>query len=67
MKVYSISKGNLAIIEIPVPPKDEQEAIVNAIGSFVDEIKALEVRLAKSTLLKQAMMQELLTGRIRLI
>lgn len=67
MKVYSISKGNLAIIEIPVPPKDEQEAIVNAIGSFVGEIKALEVRLAKSTLLKQAMMQELLTGRIRLV
>ena len=67
MKVYSISKGNLAIIEIPVPPKNEQEAIVNALSSFVDEIKALEVRLAKSTLLKQAMMQELLTGRIRLI
>ncbi len=67
MKVYSISKGNLAIIEIPVPPKNEQEAIVNALSSFVDEIKALEVRLAKSTLLKQAMMQELLTGRIRLV
>lgn len=67
MKVYSISKGNLAIIEIPVPPKNEQEAIVNALSSFVDEIKALEVRLAKSILLKKAMMQELLTGRIRLI
>lgn len=67
MKVYSISKVNLAIIEIPVPPKNEQEAIVNALSSFVDEIKALEVRLAKSILLKKAMMQELLTGRIRLV
>ncbi len=67
MKVYSISKGNLARIEIPVPPKDEQEAIVNTLGRFVDEIKGLDIRLAKCKLLKQAMMQELLTGRIRLI
>jgi type I restriction enzyme S subunit len=67
MKVYSISKGNLARIEIPVPPKDEQEAIVNTLGRFVDEIKGLDIRLAKCKLLKQAMMQVLLTGRIRLI
>lgn len=67
MKIYSISKFSLAKIEIPVPPKAEQEAIVSVIRCLMDELIALEIRLNKSKLLKQAMMQELLTGRIRLI
>lgn len=67
MKVYSISKKDLAKIEIPIPPKDEQEAITNTIICFLDDIKTLETRLSKYVKLKQAMMQELLTGRIRLL
>lgn len=67
MKVYSISKNNLSKIEIPVPPKQEQEAIVKVLRSLMDENMSLDVKLAKFKLLKLAMMQELLTGRIRLV
>ncbi len=49
------------------PKKEEQEAIVKAIDFFDGEIVSLEKRLAKTKALKQGMMQELLTGRKRLI
>jgi type I restriction enzyme S subunit len=38
----------------------------DAILSDIAEIAALDAKLAKARLLKQGMMQELLTGRIRL-
>ncbi len=41
--------------------------LVSVARCIMDELIALEVRLAKTKRLKQAMMQELLTGRIRLI
>ena len=45
----------------------EQEAITAIISDMDDEIAALEAKLAKARQVKQGMMQELLTGRIRLI
>jgi type I restriction enzyme S subunit len=67
MKVFGVSKNNLKKVVIPVPPKDEQKVIVNVIGNIANEISSYEIQLSKYRLLKQAMMQELLTGRIRLI
>jgi hypothetical protein len=54
---------------IPVlcPPLPEQRAIATALSDLDTELNALETRLSKTRLLKQAMMQELLTGRIRLV
>jgi len=46
---------------------DEQEAIVAALSDCADEIELLNTRLAKARDLKQGMMQELLTGRTRLL
>jgi len=46
--------------------KDEQDAIADVVWDVDAEIAALEQRLAKARLLKTAMAQELLTGRIRL-
>ncbi|MDY0152872.1 MAG: restriction endonuclease subunit S, partial [Candidatus Cloacimonas sp.] len=66
MKVFGVSKSNLKKVVIPVPPKEEQKAIVNVIGSIANEISSYEIQLSKYRLLKQATMQELLTGRIRL-
>lgn len=52
---------------LPLPPKEEQAAIATALSDMDAEISALEARRAKTALLKQGMMQELLTGRTRLV
>ncbi len=56
--------GNL---EIHSPPLPEQTAIAAVLSEMDAEIAALEARRDKTRDLKQGMMQELLTGRIRLI
>jgi type I restriction enzyme, S subunit len=52
--------------ELRIPPVTEQTAIATVLSDMDAEIAALEVKLAKARSLKQGMMQELLTGRIRL-
>jgi type I restriction enzyme S subunit len=52
--------------EIETPSLGEQQAITEILSEMDDEITALEQKRAKTCLLKQGMMQELLTGRIRL-
>ena len=55
-------------IKIPLPStKDEQDAIAAVLSDMDAEIAALETKFTKARALKQGMMQELLTGRIRLI
>ena len=50
-------------------PKDpvEQTAIATILSDMDAEISALEAKLSKARQIKQGMMQELLTGRIRLV
>lgn len=66
VSVYGISKSNLRTIEIVAPEPAEQAAIAAVLSDMDAEIGALEARMAKTRALKQGMMQELLTGRIRL-
>jgi type I restriction enzyme S subunit len=49
-----------------VPSVSEQIAIAAILSDMDAEIAALEAKLAKARQIKQGMMQELLTGRIRL-
>jgi type I restriction enzyme S subunit len=65
--VVHISALSLAAIEISVPTIPEQTAIASVLSDMDAEIAALERRRDKTKLLKQAMMQELLTGRTRLV
>jgi restriction endonuclease S subunit len=61
---------NLRIIknlEVPFPHSNEQRTIASVLKEIDEEISALEKRLAKTRNLKQAMTQELLTGRTRLV
>ena len=61
---------NLAIIKsvrVPLPEIPEQTAIAAVLSDMDAEIVALEARRDKTRALKQGMMQELLTGRIRLV
>ena len=63
-----IGKAQLAIFEVCVPTtKAEQEAIASILSDMDGEIAALEARLTKTRQLKQGMMQELLTGKTRLV
>ena len=52
---------------IVVPPIPEQEAIAEALSEMDANITALEEKLAKVHLVKLGMMQELLTGKVRLV
>ena len=67
IKVSSISKGSLmdAVLRCP-STLAEQKAIAKVLGDMDEEIAALEAELAKTRQLKQGMMQELLTGKVRL-
>ncbi|ALG66638.1 restriction endonuclease subunit S [Beggiatoa leptomitoformis] len=67
LKVYGISKTNLKLIKIPLPPKEEQTRIATILSDMDTEINALESKLNKYQQIKQGMMQNLLTGQIRLV
>jgi type I restriction enzyme, S subunit len=54
-------------IFISLPPLAEQTAIAAVLSDMDAELLALEARRDKTRNLKQAMMQELLTGRTRLV
>ena len=61
-----ISKRDVANICIDLPPLPEQRAIATVLSDMDAEITALERRLDKTRAIKQGMMQQLLTGSIRL-
>ncbi|NUN60093.1 MAG: restriction endonuclease subunit S [Burkholderiaceae bacterium] len=63
-----IGKTQLSGYQVQVPKtKSEQTAIASVLSDMDTELTALESRLAKARQIKQGMMQELLTGRIRLL
>lgn len=63
-----LNVGDMLQFTVPLPPtKAEQEAIASILSDMDSEITALEEKLAKARQIKQGMMQELLTGKIRLI
>lgn len=63
-----ITMGTLTDMQIVIPPtKEEQNAISTILFDMDTEIEKLEYQLSKYKNLKQGMMQNLLTGKIRLI
>jgi type I restriction enzyme S subunit len=54
-------------LEVKLPEIAEQTAIATVLSDMDAELAALEARRDKTRALKQGMMQELLTGRIRLV
>lgn len=53
-------------LPIKMPALDEQAAIATVLSDMDAELTALQAQLDKTRLIKQAMMQDLLTGRVRL-
>lgn len=66
-KVYATTRRHIAGIELELPCVEEQREIASIFSAMDSEIEALEQRRTKTAAVKQAMMQELLTGRTRLI
>ncbi|MFC3529694.1 restriction endonuclease subunit S [Paracoccus mangrovi] len=66
--INQITNKTMKGIEIPLP-KDETErrAITNVLSDMDAEIQTLESRLVKAQAVKEGMMQNLLTGRVRLV
>lgn len=62
-----INKSTFGSIEILVPKLNEQQAISQILSNMDLEIDTLKEKQEKYKQVKQGMMQELLTGRIRLI
>jgi type I restriction enzyme S subunit len=65
--VKGISLAELRRFPFYAPPLAEQTAIAEVLTEMDAELTALEQRREKTRALKQGMMQELLTGRIRLV
>lgn len=65
--VPSLNAATIEHINQSFPPLPEQKAIASVLSDMDKEIAALEKRRAKTQAIKQGMMQELLTGRTRLI
>ena len=66
--VDSLRLPTFQSFELKLPPTlQEQTAIATVLSDMDAELTALEARRDKTRSLKQGMMQELLTGRIRLV
>jgi type I restriction enzyme S subunit len=65
--VDSVRREMIADMKIVLPPIDEQLEISKALSDMDKEIDNLNKRLNKTQQIKQGMMQELLTGKTRLL
>jgi type I restriction enzyme S subunit len=65
--IPGLSRSDILDQALPLPVLPEQTAIAAILSNMDAEIATLEERLAKTRALKQGMMQELLTGRTRLV
>ena len=67
IKVSSIARKDLSQTVIAVPEKKEQEKIVEILFSMDNEINSLVIELDKYKRLRDGMLDQLLTGKIRLV
>jgi type I restriction enzyme S subunit len=63
----NLNTGLITGTRVSLPPLAEQTTIATVLSDMDAEIAALEARREKTRALKQGMMQELLTGRTRLV
>jgi type I restriction enzyme S subunit len=65
--VLNLNKEVVSTVELIIPSLTEQTRIATILSDMDTELEALETQLSKAKQIKQGMMQELLTGRIRLV
>lgn len=64
---HNLTVEDVRRLEIRLPEKREREEIVEIMGDIDLEIHKLEEKLSKYQKVKQGMMEELLTGKVRLV
>jgi type I restriction enzyme S subunit len=64
--INNLAPSAVENLEFAIPCIAEQTAIANVLSDMDAELAALQAQLDKTRLIKQAMMQDLLTGRVRL-
>jgi type I restriction enzyme, S subunit len=62
----TLGQSDLEVLPVPCPPFSEQIAIAEVLECWDKVIRTLEVKIGKRRLVKQGLMQKLLSGRIRL-
>lgn len=65
-KQQSYTGKIVKILPIYLPPIDEQRAIISVLNNMAAEIESIAAQISKTEALKQGLMQDLLTGTIRL-
>ncbi|WP_051890602.1 restriction endonuclease subunit S [Chryseobacterium vrystaatense] len=65
--VLNLNKEVVSTVELIIPSLTEQTCIATILSDMDAELEALEGQLGKAKQIKQGMMQELLTGRVRLV
>lgn len=65
--VLNLNKKLVAAVELDIPEITEQRAIATILSDMDEEIVELEAKRDKYASIRQGMMQQLLTGKIRLI
>ena len=65
IKVYSVSKTELKKIPLPIPPKKEQVQVIDKLNSANFIITWKKSKIQSLTTLKKSLMQNLLTGKVR--
>lgn len=63
----AISNSDVRKLKLMLPAIEEQKAISYVLRDMETEIQTLESRLTKARAVKEGMMQNLLTGRVRLV
>ncbi len=63
--VFSVTKSTVRSLEVAIPGKQGQRAIIEILDSAFDELSVYEQKLSMLKLQKKALMQKLLTGEIR--
>ena len=62
-----LNRNEVYFLVVSLPPLEEQKAIAQILSDMDAEITQLETKKEKYQAIKQGMMQELLTGKTRLI
>ena len=65
--IHHLYGREIASLLIPFPALDEQKAIVEILIKMDDELEALNEQVSKLRMVKEGMMQDLLTGKVRLV
>ncbi len=61
----TIGQKDIAPLPVPVPPREEQHTIVFILMKMDSRISAIKLKLQKFQSLKKSLMQDLLTGKVR--